>query len=50
MHHAPWRDNPRPLGGLMHGVYAFFGFAGLWRTSGRQKTRRSGRSLSRTAR
>ncbi|MFI5897425.1 HEXXH motif domain-containing protein [Actinoplanes sp. NPDC051513] len=31
VHHAPWRDDPRPLGGLVQGVYAFFGIADFWR-------------------
>jgi hypothetical protein len=30
-YYAPWRDDPRPLGGLLQGVYAFFGIAGFWR-------------------
>lgn len=30
--HAPWRDDPRPLGGLLQGIYAFLGVAGFWRT------------------
>ena len=29
--YAPWRDDPRPLGGLMQGVYAFFAIADFWR-------------------
>lgn len=29
--YAPWRDDPRPLGGLLQGVYAFFGIAEFWR-------------------
>jgi len=28
---APWRRDPRPLGGLLHGAYAFLGIAGFWR-------------------
>ncbi|QOV47200.1 hypothetical protein IPT68_15770 [Streptomyces chromofuscus] len=32
--HAPWRDDPRPLGGLVHGAYAFSGVAHFWRTRG----------------
>jgi HEXXH motif-containing protein len=32
LHHAPWRDDPRPLAGLVQGVYAFFGIADFWRT------------------
>ncbi|MFW6689450.1 HEXXH motif domain-containing protein [Streptomyces sp. MAR4 CNX-425] len=30
--HAPWRDDPRPLEGLVQGIYAFFGVARFWRT------------------
>jgi len=30
-YYAPWRDDPRPLGGLLHGAYAFMGVAGFWR-------------------
>lgn len=29
--YAPWRDDPRPLQGLLQGIYAFFGVAGFWR-------------------
>ncbi|MFI1566168.1 HEXXH motif domain-containing protein [Streptomyces sp. NPDC020490] len=29
--YAPWRDDPRPLGGLLQGVYAFSGVTGFWR-------------------
>ncbi|NMO49804.1 hypothetical protein HH310_01135 [Actinoplanes sp. TBRC 11911] len=29
--YAPWRDDPRPAGGLLQGVYAFFGIAAFWR-------------------
>lgn len=28
---APWRDDPRPIGGLMQGTYAFLGIADTWR-------------------
>jgi len=28
---APWRTDPRPLGGLLQGVYAFLGVADTWR-------------------
>ncbi|MDI6103337.1 HEXXH motif domain-containing protein [Actinoplanes sp. NEAU-A12] len=31
VHHAPWREDPRPLGGLIQGVYAFFGISDFWR-------------------
>lgn len=30
--YAPWRDDPRPLDGLMQGIYAFVGIARFWRT------------------
>jgi len=29
--YAPWRDDPRPLGGLIQGVYAFVSIAAFWR-------------------
>ncbi|MGW6057658.1 HEXXH motif domain-containing protein [Streptomyces sp. NPDC055189] len=29
--YAPWRDDPRPLGGLLQGVYAFFGVTRFYR-------------------
>ncbi|WP_371670796.1 HEXXH motif domain-containing protein [Streptomyces sp. NBC_00289] len=32
--HTPWRDDPRPIGGLVHGAYAFSGVAHYWRTRG----------------
>lgn len=28
--HAPWRSDPRPLWGLLHGTYAFLGLAVFW--------------------
>jgi HEXXH motif-containing protein len=28
---APWRSDPRPVGGLFQGVYAFLGVADMWR-------------------
>ncbi|MEV7860839.1 HEXXH motif domain-containing protein [Streptomyces hirsutus] len=34
LYYAPWRDDPRPLGGLLQGVYAFFGVTGFWRRRG----------------
>ncbi|MEU0793590.1 HEXXH motif domain-containing protein [Amycolatopsis sp. NPDC005961] len=33
--YAPWREDPRPLGGLVHGVYAFFGVSAFWRALSR---------------
>ncbi|MFI0859584.1 aKG-HExxH-type peptide beta-hydroxylase [Streptomyces smyrnaeus] len=29
--YAPWRDDPRPLPGFFHGVFAFFGVVDFWR-------------------
>ncbi len=29
-YYAPWRDDPRPLGGLMQGTYAFLGITRFW--------------------
>lgn len=29
--YAPWRDDPRPIAGLLQGIYAFFGIAAFWR-------------------
>jgi HEXXH motif-containing protein len=31
-HYAPWREDPRPLSGLLQGAYAFLGVTGFWRT------------------
>jgi HEXXH motif-containing protein len=30
-YYAPWRQDPRPLGGLLHGAYAYLGVADFWR-------------------
>lgn len=30
-YYAPWRDDPRPLGGLFQGAYAYFGVSAFWR-------------------
>ncbi|MFS4104809.1 aKG-HExxH-type peptide beta-hydroxylase [Streptomyces sp. PD-S100-1] len=30
LHYAPWRDDPRPLPGLLHGTYAFLSVARFW--------------------
>jgi HEXXH motif-containing protein len=37
-HYAPWRDDPRPLTGLVQGVYAFVGIAAFWRAYRRAVT------------
>jgi HEXXH motif-containing protein len=38
---APWRTDPRPIGGLFQGVYAFLGVADAWRALGRDPRWRS---------
>ncbi|GAA3801054.1 HEXXH motif domain-containing protein [Sphaerisporangium flaviroseum] len=38
-HYAPWRDDPRPVSGLLQGAYAFLGVSGFWR---RHRHRESG--------
>jgi hypothetical protein len=30
-YYAPWRTDPRPIIGLLHGAYAFLGVASFWR-------------------
>lgn len=30
-YYAPWRDDPRPAGGLLQGTYAYLGVTGFWR-------------------
>lgn len=30
-YYAPWRDDPRPLSGLLQGAYAHLGVSGFWR-------------------
>ena len=36
--YVPWRDDPRPLGGTLQGVYAFFGVTAFWRALARTST------------
>ena len=31
LYYAPWRQDPRPIGGLLHGAYAFLGVCDFWR-------------------
>jgi HEXXH motif-containing protein len=37
--YTPWRDDPRPIGGVLHGVYAFFGVTAFWRALARAGTK-----------
>ena len=30
LYYAPWRDDPRPFGGLLQGTYAYLGVTGFW--------------------
>lgn len=30
-YYAPWRDDPRPIDGLLQGAYAYLGVSGFWR-------------------
>ncbi|MBF9129553.1 FxsB family radical SAM/SPASM domain protein [Plantactinospora sp. S1510] len=32
---VPWRDDPRPVGGVLHGIYAHLAVADLWRNRSR---------------
>ncbi|NUP00181.1 MAG: HEXXH motif domain-containing protein [Nonomuraea sp.] len=35
-YYAPWRDDPRPLGGLLQGAYAHMGIAAFWQVERRE--------------
>jgi HEXXH motif-containing protein len=35
--YAPWRDDPRPIGALLQGSYAFLGVSGFWRRQRRHE-------------
>jgi HEXXH motif-containing protein len=36
--YTPWREDPRPIGGVLQGVYAFFGVTAFWRALTRAGT------------
>ncbi|MCA1648038.1 MAG: HEXXH motif domain-containing protein [Chloroflexi bacterium] len=36
--YTPWRDDPRTIGGVLQGVYAFFGVTAFWRALARTGT------------
>lgn len=41
--YSPWRDDPRPMSGLLHGAYAYLGITDFWRTQrGIEAARRFG--------
>ena len=37
--YAPWRDDPRPMGGMLQGAYAFAGIVRFWDVQRRLKTK-----------
>ena len=37
-YYAPWREDPRPLGGLLHGAYAYLGVSDFWRVQSLVRT------------
>ncbi|MFF3204521.1 HEXXH motif domain-containing protein [Streptomyces sp. NPDC002962] len=39
--YAPWRDDPRPVGGLLQGIYAFAGVTRFWRSHRRSAVGRA---------
>jgi HEXXH motif-containing protein len=40
LYYSPWRPDPRPLWGLLHGTYAFLGVAEFWRIEARLRRAR----------
>jgi len=39
--YAPWRNDPRPIGAVVQGLYAYFGMTALWRALANPNDRRS---------
>jgi HEXXH motif-containing protein len=37
--YAPWREDPRPMGGILQGVYAFTGIVRFWNTQRQVETK-----------
>ncbi|WAP54246.1 HEXXH motif domain-containing protein [Streptomyces sp. S465] len=46
VHYAPWRLDPRPLRGLLQGVYAFLGVTGFWQDRMRRAEAGPARSIA----
>ncbi|MGH3867312.1 MAG: HEXXH motif domain-containing protein [Pseudonocardiaceae bacterium] len=44
--YTPWRNDPRPIGGVLQGVYAFFGVTAFWRALARAGTRTPDRTAA----
>ena len=42
---VPWRPDPRPVEGLLHGTYAYLAVAALWRSRSGQTPRSEARRL-----
>ncbi|MDN3353812.1 HEXXH motif domain-containing protein [Actinomadura sp. DC4] len=42
-YYAPWRDDPRPVSGLLQGAYAYLGVTAFWR---RQRTHETGEAAA----
>jgi hypothetical protein len=40
--YAPWREDPRPMGGILQGVYAFIGIVRFWDVQRRLETEPDG--------
>jgi HEXXH motif-containing protein len=40
-HYAPWREDPRPIPGLLQGAYAYLGVTDFWRRQRRIETGRA---------
>ncbi|MFO7249243.1 MAG: HEXXH motif domain-containing protein [Actinomycetes bacterium] len=40
-HYAPWREDPRPIPGLLQGAYAYLGVTDFWRRQRRLETGRA---------
>ena len=40
--YAPWRQDPRPAGGLLQGIYAHLGIARFWQAQQHAETDRDG--------
>lgn len=38
-HYSPWREDPRPLEGLLHGAYSYVGVTGYWDVQRRLRDR-----------
>ncbi|WP_411056819.1 aKG-HExxH-type peptide beta-hydroxylase [Streptomyces sp. E11-3] len=38
LHYSPWRSDPRPVWGLLHGLFAFVGVGRFWQTHRRHVT------------